>query len=205
MNSLAVIVVDRSGSMHGMWKEAESVVNEALESARKIEGAFVRIVEFDNVIEDKGMRSAKYQEPYSSHPRGSTALYDAIGQAIDRTGKDLAALPLHERPANILVTIVTDGEENSSKEYTYEKIQSMIKHQKDKYNWQFMFASSNLKSVTTANAWGIQTIGGWVPGNPYSYAANSVARNSMMTSYMTSGSVDEAAQKSIRATMKEAV
>lgn len=202
MKSLAVVVIDRSGSMASMWKEAENVVNETIKTAKEINDSSIRIVEFDDVVDDLGLRRSEDQSPYKLLPRGSTALYDAIGTAIQRTGEDLDKLPESEKPANIIVTIVTDGEENSSKEYSYDKIHEMIEHQKNKYNWQFVFASSSLKSVNVANALGIQTVGGWVTGDAQSYAAAAAIRGGFTTSYMNTGNVNKSIQDEVKLSSK---
>jgi uncharacterized protein YegL len=88
-------------------------------------------------------------------PNGMTALYDAIGQTIDLTGVRLAEMPEAERPEQVLIVIQTDGEENQSYKYSLEKIQSMIKHQKDVYNWDFIFMGQGIDSFAVSKNLGI--------------------------------------------------
>lgn len=83
-------------------------------------------------------------------PRGATALYDAIGQAINDTGARLRQMDEKDRPGKVLVVVQTDGWENSSREFTAANIKQMIKEQEEKYNWKFMFMGANLDAVKDA-------------------------------------------------------
>jgi hypothetical protein len=77
-------------------------------------------------------------------PLGMTAMLDAIGKTVVSVGQKLAATPEEERPGLVSVTIITDGYENQSKEYTWESVRNMIKEQKEKYSWQFTFIGANI-------------------------------------------------------------
>ena len=88
-------------------------------------------------------------------PRGPTALYDAIGKTIDAIGKRLSETPTTERPSKVVVVITTDGAENCSKAYSASKVQEMIEHQQQKYNWEFIFMGANQDAILTAGALGI--------------------------------------------------
>jgi uncharacterized protein YegL len=87
---------------------------------------------------------------------GGTALYDAVGMAIDNVGKRLARTPEDLRPAKVIVTILTDGQENSSRKYDRAQIESMIRHQEEKYNWQFIYLSSSMSAMHDAESIGIK-------------------------------------------------
>ena len=65
-------------------------------------------------------------------PRGTTALYDAIGRTVNTLG--LAALPEAERPSKVIIAILTDGLENASKEFSREQIFDIVRHQEEKYS-----------------------------------------------------------------------
>jgi hypothetical protein len=84
-------------------------------------------------------------------PRGSTALYDAIGYTIKLIGTKLASLPEEERPGMVFFVIVTDGEENSSIVFKGAEVGEMIKHQRDVYSWKFMFIGSDESALKDAN------------------------------------------------------
>jgi len=84
-----------------------------------------------------------------------TALLDAIGKTINSVGERLSNTPEEERPEKIMFCILTDGEENSSAEFTNNKIKEMIDHQRDKYNWEFSFLAANQDAFSTASNIGI--------------------------------------------------
>ena len=90
-------------------------------------------------------------------PGGCTAMNDGIGTAIDKIGKWLSDMPEDERPSKNLIVIMTDGEENVSKEYTLTKVQEMIKHQTEKYDWTFVYMGMDITSKSTADNLGIHT------------------------------------------------
>jgi hypothetical protein len=85
-------------------------------------------------------------------PRGMTALLDAVGRTIDDVGARLAATPEAERPAKVIVAILTDGQENASRDYTFAKVSAMIKHQQEKYSWEFLFLAANQDAIAAAGA-----------------------------------------------------
>ena len=133
------LVVDRSGSMEAMKEEAQGGINTLLTEQFALPGKLtVTLVEFDDHI-DTVARLAKKTIDYSLVPRGMTALLDAVGSEIVKTGADLDKMKEDARPEKVLFVIVTDGEENQSKEYTFEKVKELIAHQKDAYNWSFQF------------------------------------------------------------------
>lgn len=133
------LVVDRSGSMEEMQTEAQGGINTLLAEQfalpRKLT---VTLVEFDDKI-DTVTRLAKKSFDYDLKPRGMTALLDAVGAEIVKTGADLAKMKEEARPEKVIFVIVTDGMENSSHEYNIAKIKEMIAHQKDAYKWEFQF------------------------------------------------------------------
>ena len=88
-------------------------------------------------------------------PNGSTALYDCIGRAINSTGNHLAAMKESDRPAKVIMVIITDGEENCSTEFSQQQIKNMIELQEQTYNWQFVFLGANIDAVETGIALGI--------------------------------------------------
>jgi hypothetical protein len=141
------IVADRSGSMEAVRTDAQGAINTFLDEQKKVEGqASLLFVEFDaphggaddwyHIVHDGDLQGAPQ---YSLLPRGSTALLDAVGQAIVRTGATLAAMDESDRPARVVFVIQTDGQENSSRDWTWDKIQEAIKRQTEEYNWQFVF------------------------------------------------------------------
>lgn len=92
---------------------------------------------------------------YQYRPAGGTAMNDGIATAINKIGKWLSDMPEEERPSKNLIVIMTDGEENSSREYTLAKVQEMIKHQTEKYDWSFVYMGMDITSKYTADNLGI--------------------------------------------------
>lgn len=154
------IILDRSGSMESVKSDTIGGFNSFLGEQQKIEGeAVLTLVQFDDQYEvvylDKEIARADKLSTETFVPRGMTALYDAIGRTINETGKRLADLPEAERPDKVLMVIMTDGEENSSQEFRSETIGQMIREQRDKYNWQFMFIGANQDAILNAHEIGI--------------------------------------------------
>ena len=83
-------------------------------------------------------------------PNGGTALLDAIGNTIDELGKRLSETPEEERPGTVIVAIMTDGEENSSRQCNWLQISEKIKHQTEAYKWQFLCLGANQDAIATA-------------------------------------------------------
>ncbi len=157
-NSVALIViVDRSGSMQNIAKDMEGGLNTFLKEQKELEGeCLVTLAQFDSIYElVYANKPIKNVGKYKLEPRGGTALLDAIGQTINRVGATLSSLPEWERPSQVRVIIITDGEENSSHEFKLDQIKSMIKHQTDKYNWEFTYLGANQDAINVAGGLGL--------------------------------------------------
>jgi len=89
--------------------------------------------------------------------RGTTALLDAIGRTIDKIKTDQLNTPDDEKAENVMFIITTDGKENASREYRFDKIKSMINEQKEKYGWDFLFIGANIDAIETAGKFGISS------------------------------------------------
>ena len=87
--------------------------------------------------------------------RGTTALLDAIGKTIHKMGNAQKYASDDERAEKVMFVIITDGMENASSEYSYDKIKKMIDRQKEKYGWEFIFLGANIDAVETASRFGI--------------------------------------------------
>jgi len=151
------VVLDRSGSMEQTKADAEGGFNQFIADQRKEQGRCnVSLMQFDTVFETVYQGKPIAEVPkLDLRPRGSTALLDAIGKTINTLGTCLAKTAERDRPGKVIVLIVTDGQENSSREFTYPKIDEMIRHQRDKYNWSFIFIGANQDAIATAVRMGI--------------------------------------------------
>ena len=151
------LVIDRSGSMESIRSDAEGGVNAFItEQANQPGECRITLVQFDTEYEflQQGVSAAECP-PYKLVPRGGTALLDAVGRAINETGARLAAMQEAERPGLVVFVITTDGEENSSKEFTREQVKKMIAHQQDAFKWQFTFLAANAEAFSEAGGMGI--------------------------------------------------
>lgn len=176
-----VFVVDRSGSMQSIAKDMEGGISALLESQKAVPGKLtVDYVRFDSIVEHVHEAADPADVVVEISPRGSTALYDAVGQTINRLGARFAALPEDERPGQVIFAIVTDGYENASREFSGAKIQEMVKHQTDEYGWNFMYLGANQDAVLTAQTLGIAA-GGALTYN----TANVRSMTQTMDSYVT--------------------
>ncbi|MBN2266755.1 MAG: VWA domain-containing protein [Candidatus Babeliaceae bacterium] len=155
-----VFVLDRSGSMAGLESDTIGGFNALLEKQKKADGeANVTTLLFDDCMELLHDRiSIKGVAPITDrdyYVRGSTALLDAIGFAINKIVNVQRQTAKEEQASKVMFVITTDGMENASKEYTYGRIKQMIEHQKSKYQWEFLFLGANIDAVKTAVSFGI--------------------------------------------------
>lgn len=175
------IVVDRSGSMSSIKGDAEGGVNSFIEEQQRADGdATLTLVEFDDQYEFfcKGVPIGEAKK-YELHPRGCTALLDAVGRAITEAGERLKAIPEADRPGLVAFVIVTDGGENASREFGLEKVKEMIEHQTEKYGWQFTYLGANQDAFAVGGGMGIASSANFSPqavGMAYASAAANVTR-----------------------------
>lgn len=161
-----VFILDRSGSMSSMTQAAISGYNEflAAQQATRDDQDHPLPATFSLVLFDHEFKVVHNRVPIATarpltgetyQPRGNTALLDAIGRGIDHIGARLAATPEPDRPAKVIFAILTDGEENSSRQYDMAAINRRITHQTNKYSWEFMFLGANQDAIATAARMGI--------------------------------------------------
>ena len=155
-----VFILDRSGSMSGLEDDTIGGFNSMLEKQKKEAGdAIITTVLFDykyellhDRINIKGISSITDKEYYV---RGSTALLDAIGMTINKIVNVQRQTSKENQAKNVIFVIITDGMENSSREYSYDQIKTMIEHEKNNYNWEFIFLGANIDAIETAERFGI--------------------------------------------------
>lgn len=164
-----VMVVDRSGSMGPLWGETVEGIKGYVEEQMKVAGyATMTLKVFDDrhdtVFDFQDIIGLNGKEIKEFGPRGMTALYDAIGKAINETGTKLANMDEKDRPSKVLFLIVTDGLENASQKFKAPDIAKMIKHQEDKYSWEFTYLGANQDAVLEGSSMGMR-------GGTVNYAA----------------------------------
>lgn len=151
------VVLDRSGSMQTIRDATIEGFNEFLQGQKAAKGeASLTLAQFDDEFEtvynDVNLDRVQPLNRETFVPRGLTALYDAIGKTINSVGEELRMLPERSRPEKVVFVIITDGGENVSREFTYEKITSMIKHQQDVYSWEFLFLGANQDAMAVGSS-----------------------------------------------------
>jgi uncharacterized protein YegL len=155
-----VFILDRSGSMSGLETDTIGGYNSMLAKQKIEQGeAIITTVLFDDKYELLHDRiSLKGIAPITDREyfvRGSTALLDAIGRTISKIGNVQKNTLDEERAEKIMFVITTDGMENASREYGYDKVCQMIERQKARYGWEFIFLGANIDAVETAARFGI--------------------------------------------------
>jgi hypothetical protein len=168
-----ICILDRSGSMGVMTEDAIGGFNTFLSQQQEVEGeAIMTIIQFDNeydiICKDVNIQDVKPLNRDTYVPRGSTSLYDAVGKTINDEIDMLGMTPIDERCDKTLVVILTDGEENSSREFRYEQIADMIKEQREVYKWEFIFLAANQDAMATAQSFNISS------GNAFTYTHDTV-------------------------------
>lgn len=155
-----VFILDRSGSMSGLEKDTIGGYNSMLKKQQEEEGeVIVTTVLFDHEYEIVHDRTdIKEINPLTEDEyfvRGSTALLDAVGTTINKIIRATKNTKKEYQANKVMFVIITDGMENSSREYSYKSIKTMIDNQKDKYKWEFIFLGANIDAVETASKFGV--------------------------------------------------
>ena len=171
------IILDRSGSMSTIAKDIAGGIEAFLKKEKESgDDTNVSLYQFDNqyetVFEDK-----KITEDIAIPlvPRGGTALLDAVGKTMASVGEKLAKLPEADRPNRVLFLVITDGEENSSHEFTFTSVKDNIKHQRENYAWDFVFLGTTEEALFQGEGLGI------AKGSTRGFARNTQDINAMFS------------------------
>lgn len=153
--TLIVTILDRSGSMRPLVNATIEGFNSMLKDQKEAPGtALWTMVQFDDkydvLTQEVPIESVRPLNTETFVPRGWTALYDALGRTIRDVGERLAKLKESQRPGKVIVTVFTDGVENSSREFKGSVVKDMIEHQRSKYNWEFVFVGSTEEAIRDA-------------------------------------------------------
>jgi len=175
-----VFILDMSGSMSSLTADTIGGFNTLIREQKEAKGnAIVTTVLFNDeyrMIHDGVDINEVAEMTYKDYrPISTTALLDAVGNTINHVGGKLAEMNEDERPDKVMVTIVTDGYENASKEFSQPKVKEMIEHQRSKYNWIFSFIGANMDAVHVAQKYGVD------PRFSRTYTATSAGTRSVYT------------------------
>ena len=184
------VLMDRSGSIWSIVADAQGAINAFIDEQRKHDGkCTVRLAQFDTVYEDVYLSTdVNDVKDYVLSPRGGTALTDGIAKLVADFGKELADMDENDRPGNVIVVVVTDGEENSSREHTAETVKALIKDQQEKYGWEFIFLAAGQDAIATGAGYG------FAAGNSMTFNADNIAQtidtaSSYVTAYRSTGAL----------------
>ena len=155
-----VFILDKSGSMGGLEKDTIGGYNAMLEKQKAVTGECrITTVLFDNgyeLLHDRiDIQAVSLITTNEYSVGGSTALLDAIGRTIHKIGNAQKNTAEDYRAEKVMFVIITDGEENASHEFNYEKIKGMIENQQNKHGWEFIFLGANIDAIGVANQFGI--------------------------------------------------
>lgn len=167
-----VVVLDRSGSMSGCQDATIKAFNDFVKNQQEQPGrGILTLAQFDDVYEMVHERKPLVDVPpltsETFKPRGATALLDAIGRTINTIGEHHSKLTEFQRPARMLLVLLTDGHENASEEFTPDVIKTMVEHCEKEHRWEFVFLGADMKAIEAAPSFGLRTC------NTAQYAATS--------------------------------
>jgi hypothetical protein len=156
------VILDRTGSMESIRDDTIGGFNTFLEQQKAEPGmATLTLVQFDTqdpyevIHKFKPIKEVPALTRKTFVPRASTPLLDALGRGINDLEACIGQLKEEDRPAKVVVVIVTDGKENSSREFQKDQIEKMVKEKKEKHAWQFAFLSADLAAIDDAMAVGM--------------------------------------------------
>jgi len=151
------VILDRTGSMESIRDDTIGGFNTFLNTQKAETGiASLTLVQFDSqdpyeiVYKFKPLAEVPELTRETFVPRASTPLLDAIGRGINDLEKSLVDLTEDERPSRVVMVLVTDGQENASREFRKDQIEKMIKEKQEKSAWQFVFLSADLAAIGDA-------------------------------------------------------
>jgi len=155
-----VFILDRSGSMKGLEADTIGGFNSMIEKQSKEEGeAYISTVLFDDqteVLYDRvPVTKVEPMNDNQYYVRGCTALLDALGGAIHHIANVHKYAREEDRPEKTLFIITTDGMENASRKYSFDKVKKMVEKEKAKYGWEFLFLGANIDAIEVAGRFGI--------------------------------------------------
>jgi len=204
-----VFVLDKSGSMSGLESDTIGGYNSMLQKQRLIEGeCIVTTMLFDHgyeLLHDRiDLQAVSLISDNEYQVGGTTALLDAIGKTIHKIGNAQKHTADDYRAEKVMFVIITDGLENSSREYSAEKVRAQIERQKTRYGWEFIFLGANIDAVQTAGRFGI------APDRAIDYLADSEGTelnfrvmSRVAASFRETGNVDANCFEEIREDVKK--
>ena len=188
-----VFIVDRSGSMMSIASDMQGAIKSVLSDQKKnlkgdINVTFVRFdSEYEEVFSGRSINDVS-ETDLEINPRGMTSLLDAMGKTLNTFERRFSETDEKNRPKRVLFLIITDGQENNSKEYSRDKVFGMIKTLERDHEWGFTFIGANQDAISEGGKIGV------VRSKSLNYDANAVGVQDMSrsvsdftTSYLADG------------------
>lgn len=150
--TLVNFILDKSGSMESVRSATISGFNEYLNTLKKDGNKYsFSLTLFDTIVQslfiNKDIKDIKDLDSESYNPNGGTSLYDAVCSTIRKITE--------KKGQKVINIIMTDGQENSSKEYTEKNMKELIKEREKSGNWTFVYLGANQDSYANAQKFGI--------------------------------------------------
>lgn len=157
-----IFILDKSGSMGGLEKDTIRGFNSMLAKQKELEGkCLITTVLFNHhyeLLHDRlDVRKVRPMTDKEYQVGGTTALLDAIGMTVHNMMSIQKHTNMYLRAEKVMFVIMTDGEENSSQEYTVDMVRRLIEKQKVEFNWEFLFLGANLDAIEVAESFGINS------------------------------------------------
>ncbi len=158
------VLLDRTGSMQAIRDDTIGGFNTFLKEQKELPGkATLSLAQFDSqdpyevIHRFKPIAEVPELTRETFVPRAATPLLDAIGRCINDAEEAINGLTEGERPGKVVLVIITDGQENASREFRKDQIKKMIE-EKQNAGWQFVYLSADLESIDDAMVIGFQSV-----------------------------------------------
>ena len=204
-----VFILDKSSSMAGLERDNIGGFNAMLDKQKAQAGECrITTVLFDHryeLLHDRtDIRAVRPITAREYRVGGSTALLDALGKTIHKiaTAQKNTSEPF--RAKRVMFVIITDGEENASREYAAKEVKEAIRRQKSRYGWEFIFLGANIDAVETAGRFGIDAgrAANYVPDSQGT-ALNFRAMSETVSAFRACGAVPDACLDAVRRDMRK--
>ena len=185
--TLITMIIDESGSMNVARDATIAGFNEFVAgqnaSEATVGAGYLTLIKFDSphiktVYSARPLNEVPTLDRAGYAPNGGTNLLDAIGQAINSVNTVLAEKKKKDRPG-VIITIMTDGEENSSRSFTNQQIKDMVAAA-EKADWTFQFLGANIDAFSVGSAFGMSV------ANSVNYSTDSMVGTFASVSASTS-------------------
>lgn len=160
-----IFTIDESGSMHGSENDVIGGFNNFIKTQKeeqtgKIDVSLYKFnTEVSTILKDLPIEKIEPITKRDYSPNGSTALFDAIGISIEETDKKIGAMAENERPDKVVLVIITDGEENSSKHYSLSTLKQILFTHQELMKWEVVFLGAGLDNFVDAESLGVKNRG----------------------------------------------